>query len=107
MSNDSEDHHKEAERNSAAALTKTLEDGKTHLLLGSSGSVAIVKLPLIISSLEHYPNLSIRIILTQAATRFFIGQSAEQPTLASLSTLPNVDAVYQDEHEWVEPWKRG
>jgi phosphopantothenoylcysteine decarboxylase len=24
-----------------------------------------------------------------------------------LSALPNVDAVYQDKHEWVEPWKRG
>jgi hypothetical protein len=27
--------------------------------------------------------------------------------VASLSAPPNVDAVYKDEHEWVEPWKRG
>ena len=43
----------------------------------------------------------------EAAARFLTGQSPEQPTVTSLSALPNVDAVYQDEHEWVEPWKRG
>ncbi len=107
MSNNSDDYHNEAERNSAPALTAALNDGKTHLLLAASGSVAIVKLPLIISSLTHHPNLSIRIILTQNAARFLTGQSPEQPTVASLSALPIVDAVYQDEHEWVEPWQRG
>jgi phosphopantothenoylcysteine decarboxylase len=107
MPNESNAYYKEAERNSATALTAALDDGKTHLLLAVSGSVAVVKLPLIISSLVHYPNLSIRVILTQAAARFFTGQSPEQPTIASLSALPNVDAVYQDKHEWVEPWKRG
>jgi phosphopantothenoylcysteine decarboxylase len=101
MSNNSDD------RNSATALTAALNDGKKHLLLAATGSVAVIKLPLIISSLAHYPNLSIRVILTQNAARFLTGQSHEQPTVASLSALPNVDAVYQDEHEWVEPWKRG
>lgn len=107
MSNNAGNYHNEAERNSAAALTAALHDGKTHLLLAASGSVAVVKLPLIISSLAHHPNLSIRVILTQNAARFLTGQSPEQPTVVSLSALPLVDAVYQDEHEWVEPWTRG
>ena len=106
MSDNSDDYSKEAERNSAKALTAALNDGKTHLLLAASGSVAVVKLPLIISSLAHHPNLSIRVILTQHAARFLTGQSPETPTIASLSALPLVDAVYQDEHEWAEPWTR-
>lgn len=108
MSNSfSHDKYNEAESNSLTALTATLDDGKIHLLLAASGSVAVVKLPLIVSSLTRYPNLSIRIILTQDAARFFTGRCPEQPTVASLSTLPNVDAVYRDEHEWVDPWNRG
>lgn len=107
MSDKSDHYHNEAERNSATTLTAALNDGKIHLLLAATGSVAVVKLPLIVSSLMHYPNLSVRVILTQNAARFFTGQSPEQPTVAALSALPIVDAVYQDEHEWVEPWKRG
>ncbi|RYP67104.1 hypothetical protein DL771_007429 [Monosporascus sp. 5C6A] len=36
-----------------------------------------------------------------------VATSAEQPTLESLATLPNVDGVYGDTDEWREPWKRG
>jgi len=107
MSYKSDDYDNQNERNSAAALTAALNDGKTHLLLAASGSVAVVKLSLIISSLSHHPNLSIRVILTQNAARFLTGESAEQPTVASLAALPIVDAIYQDEHEWIEPWTRG
>ena len=91
----------------AALVADAIEDGKIHLLLAASGSVATIKLPLIISSLSRHPNLSIRVIFTQSATRFLAGQSHEQPTVASLSSLPNVDGVYQDDDEWVEPWTRG
>ncbi|KAL9101614.1 MAG: hypothetical protein Q9163_003153 [Psora crenata] len=113
MTNESTMHHPsnrevECSNSATAGLTAALDDGKTHLLLAASGSVAVIKLPLIISSLvHHHPKLSIRIILTQNAARFFTGLSPEQPTVASLSALPNVEAVYQDEHEWVEPWERG
>ena len=96
----------EAEHKSTAKLAAALDDGKTHLLLAASGSVAVVKLTLIISSLANHPNLSIRVILTQNAARFFTGESREQPTIKSLSALPNVEAVYQDEDEWAEPWRR-
>jgi phosphopantothenoylcysteine decarboxylase len=91
----------------AAAVAEAMHDGRVHLLLASSGSVATIKLPLIISALQHHPKLSIRVILTKSAAHFLAGQSAEQPTLASIAALPNVDAIHQDEDEWVEPWTRG
>jgi phosphopantothenoylcysteine decarboxylase len=72
-----------------------------------SGSVAVVKLVSIIETLERYSNLSIRIILTASAGRFFTGQSAEQPSIEQLQKLPNVDAVYLDANEWTPAWKRG
>lgn len=90
----------------ADAVAAAIDDGKCHLLLAASGSVATIKLPLIIAALEKYPNLSIRVILTQTATRFLAGQSEEQPTVKSLAAAPNVDGVYMDEDEWVEPWTR-
>ena len=90
----------------AAAVADAINDGKKHLLLAVSGSVATIKLPMIISSLENQSNLSIRVIATKAASHFLAGQSVEQPTLSSLTLLPNVDAVYIDEDEWIEPWTR-
>ena len=93
-------------RNPAAVVSDAINDGKKHLLLAASGSVATIKLPLIISSFENHPNLSIRVILTKAATKFLAGQSPEQPTISSLPSLPNVDGVYLDEDEWIDPWTR-
>ncbi|KAK5993044.1 putative thymidylate synthase [Cladobotryum mycophilum] len=91
----------------ADAVAATINDSKKHLLLAASGSVAVVKLNSIISTLEHYPNLSIRVILTKSASQFFNGESAEQPTLSSLASLPNVDGVHLDEDEWTDAWTRG
>ena len=82
-------------------------DGKKHLLLAASGSVATIKLPNILRSLSTHPALSIKVILTAAAVQFLSGVSAEQPTVASLLSIPNVDAVYTDQDEWVQPWTRG
>lgn len=96
----------EVQQTPAAAIGAALHDNKTHLLLAASGSVATIKLPLIISSLAHHRNLSIRVILSKTAARFLAGQSAEQPTVSSLSTLRNVDGVYMDEDDWAEPWTR-
>ena len=90
----------------ASAVADAINDGKRHLLLAVSGSVATIKLPMIISSLENQPNLSIRVIATKAASHFLGGQSVEQPTLSSLTLMPNVEAVYIDEDEWSEPWTR-
>ncbi|CZS98537.1 hypothetical protein WAI453_005746 [Rhynchosporium graminicola] len=82
-------------------------DQKTHLLLAASGSVATIKIPLILSSLSHHPTLSIILILTHSASSFLSGQSAEQPHYKSLSQIPNVDGIFLDDEEWVLPWKRG
>ena len=82
-------------------------DGKKHLLLAASGSVATIKIPNILKALSKHPNLSIRLILTSSSRQFLEGQSAEQPTWGSLREIPNVDAVYHDEDEWSEPWTRG
>lgn len=81
-------------------------DGKKHLLLCASSSVATIKIPQILTALSNHPQLSIRLILTPFASTFLAGQSAEQPTLESLSFIPNVSAIYVDESEWAKPWER-
>ncbi|KAI4268744.1 MAG: hypothetical protein L6R35_006733 [Caloplaca aegaea] len=84
----------------ASTVSLALNDGKKHLLLAASGSVATIKLPPILSSLSTYPNLSIRLILTTAATHFLAGQSSAQPALSSLLSIPNVDGIHLDPDEW-------
>jgi phosphopantothenoylcysteine decarboxylase len=97
-----------AVRQSASALVEAQNDGKIHLLLACSGSVATIKLPQMIDALAKHANLSIRIILTASAAHFLHGQSAEQPSLSALAKMPHVDAVYQDADEWgPRPWRRG
>ncbi|KAK7753984.1 hypothetical protein SLS62_004083 [Diatrype stigma] len=66
-----------------------------------------IKLPNIIQALSVHHDLSIRVLLTPSAARFLAGQSPEQPSLASLTDLPNVDGVYGDTDEWRQPWTRG
>ncbi|KAI1616399.1 phosphopantothenoylcysteine decarboxylase [Exophiala viscosa] len=92
------------ERFSAAAHT---DDGKHHVLLAASGSVATIKIPQIAQALSQHPNVSIRIVLTKSAEEFLQGQSAEQPPLESLRSLPNIEGIYHDEDEWSKPWVRG
>ena len=82
-------------------------DGKYHLLLAASGSVATIKIPNILLALSDHPRLSIRIIFTKSAEKFLQGQSAEQPALESLINIRNVDSIHLDEHEWGNPWTRG
>jgi phosphopantothenoylcysteine decarboxylase len=82
-------------------------DGKHHILLAASGSVATIKIPNIVQALAQHPNISIRIVLTPSAEEFLKGQSAEQPRLGSLLKVPNVDEIYLDEDEWSRPWVRG
>ncbi|RGP69988.1 phosphopantothenoylcysteine decarboxylase [Fusarium sporotrichioides] len=93
-------------RNSTEALELARSDGKRHILLAASGSVATIKLVQIINGLKHQENISIRLILTQSASEFLAGQSLEQPTVEQVSRLPHVDAIYTDAHEWAQPWKR-
>ncbi|PLB54318.1 flavo protein [Aspergillus steynii IBT 23096] len=83
------------------------QDGKIHILLAASGSVATIKLPYIAESLGRHPNVSIRIIITQSAEKFLMGQSPEQPPFETLRQIPGVEAIYQDYDEWKDPWTRG
>ncbi|KEF51161.1 phosphopantothenoylcysteine decarboxylase [Exophiala aquamarina CBS 119918] len=83
------------------------QDGKHHVLLAATGSVATIKIPLIAKSLARHPNISIRILLTPSAEEFLQGQASEQPCLASLLDLDNLDGIYHDRDEWAKPWVRG
>lgn len=82
-------------------------DGKHHLLLAATGSVATIKIPSIVKALSKHKNLSIRIVLTESAENFLAGQAEEQPSLAAIQQLPNVDGIYRDADEWLHPWTRG
>ncbi|CEI63261.1 hypothetical protein FVEN_g200 [Fusarium venenatum] len=93
-------------RNSTEELELARNDGKRHILLAASGSVATIKLVQIINGLKQQENISIRLILTQSASEFLAGQSFEQPTVDQVARLPHVDAIYTDAHEWAQPWKR-
>ncbi|PTB54494.1 hypothetical protein M431DRAFT_85825 [Trichoderma harzianum CBS 226.95] len=93
--------------NPAQEVTQARSDGKVHLLLAASGSVATIKIPNIIKGLSRHPNLSIRLVLTSSASEFLQGQAEEQPSLTDIRNYPNVDAIYTDESEWVQPWTRG
>ncbi|KAJ5780263.1 Flavoprotein [Penicillium paradoxum] len=93
----------------ALSTEPTPTGDRVHLLLAATGSVATIKISNIITALTpHIPKLSIRVILTTKAQQFLAGQSAEQPTVSSLLSLPGVEAVYDDDAEWgPEPWRRG
>ncbi|KAF4636228.1 hypothetical protein G7Y89_g1845 [Cudoniella acicularis] len=74
-------------------------DGKIHLLLAASGSVASIKIPNILQALSHHPNLSIRLVLTHSARNFLAGQSAEQPRRDSPRKIKNVEGIFLDEED--------
>lgn len=102
------DSHQESLKSSAAGnVSLAQSDGKKHLLLAASGSVATIKIANIINGLATHSNLSIRLVLTKSAEHFLSGQSHEQPTLAAVRRMPNVDGIYTDVAEWTRPWTRG
>lgn len=82
-------------------------DGKKHLLLAASGSVATIKIPNIVEALSRHENLSICLIFTKSAANFLAGQSAEQPRIEDLRRFKNVQRIFFDEDEWAHPWTRG
>lgn len=82
-------------------------DGKSHILLAASGSVATIKLPLIAQALAQNENVSVRIIVTENAREFLQSQAEEQPRLESLYNIRGIDGIYYDSDEWSKPWVRG
>jgi hypothetical protein len=97
--------HRETPRVDPFAFDRN--DDRIHVLLCASGSVATIKIPNMINALAKHENVRIRLIFTTSAANFLQGQSAEQPSIADVEALPNVDAVYFDADEWAEPWVRG
>lgn len=100
-------HGANVPRDSTEAVALARSDGKRHLLLAASGSVATIKIVPIVKALSSRPNLSIRIVLTPSAARFLDGQSEEQPSLGEIARYPNVDGIYSDASEWTPAWTRG
>jgi phosphopantothenoylcysteine decarboxylase len=96
-------------KSSTEDVNASLSDNRIHLLLAATGSVATIKIFNILNALApHSHKLSIRVIFTSNAKHFLGGQSAEQPTVSSLLSLPGVEAIYDDSAEWgPEPWRRG
>nr|XP_029731500.1 phosphopantothenoylcysteine decarboxylase [Aedes albopictus] len=63
---------------------------KRNILIGCTGSVATIKLPLLIQRLrDSNPNLNIKIIVTEHAQHFF-----------ATSDIPANVAIYRDADEW-------
>jgi phosphopantothenoylcysteine decarboxylase len=83
------------------------EDGKHHILLAGSGSVATIKIAHIANAFAAHPNVSIRIVLTSSAEKFLQGQSDEIPDMSHVEQLKSVDGVYYNLDEWKKPWVRG
>ena len=84
-----------------------VNDGKVHILLAATGSVATIKIPNILQALARYQNLSVRLLLSESAAEFLQGQSNEQPSLDQIAKIKNVDGVHRDTDEWRKPWVRG
>ena len=95
--------------NSSASFNASsfANDGKHHILLAASGSVATIKLAHITKAFADLPDVSIRIVLTPSAAKFLQGQSEEIPDLKHVGQLENVDGIYFDPDEWKKPWVRG
>ena len=82
----------------AAALGKTekmkidkYEDGKRHILVGATGSVASVKIPLIVKSLLAHEEVEVQVIVTKTAKHFF--------DVDKLKSELGVK-VWEDEDDW-------
>ena len=77
--------------------TKNREAGEFHLLLISTGSVATVKVPVLVAQLQStYPNISIQLVLTKNS-EFFIKDHVEQ--------LAQTITINRDIDEW-NNWKK-
>lgn len=67
------------------------DDGKHHILVAGTGSVACVKLPLIVEGLSRYADVEVQVILTETAARFV---DPERLLAAGASR------VWRDSDEW-------
>ncbi|KAF7792291.1 hypothetical protein EIP86_003327 [Pleurotus ostreatoroseus] len=66
------------------------QDGFTHVVIIATGSVASIKVPLIVSELLQHKNVKVEVVATKASLTFF---NLEDITKAG-------SRVWQDEDEW-------
>ncbi|XP_052527720.1 phosphopantothenoylcysteine decarboxylase isoform X1 [Tympanuchus pallidicinctus] len=76
---------------SLAQTSSSVPQEKFHVLVGVTGSVAALKLPLLISGLLEIPGLEVKVVTTERAKHFYKPQ--EIPV-----------TLYSDEDEW-QLWK--
>ncbi|XP_068060479.1 phosphopantothenoylcysteine decarboxylase isoform X4 [Anomalospiza imberbis] len=75
----------------AAGNSSSVAQEKFHVLLGVTGSVAALKLPLLVGELLKIPGLEVKVVTTERAKHFYDAQ--EIPV-----------TLYGDEEEW-QLWK--
>jgi hypothetical protein len=66
-------------------------DGKKHVLLGATGSVASVKIPLIVKSLLAHEEVEVQVIVTKTAKHFVNVEKLKAETGVK---------VWEDEDDW-------
>lgn len=101
-------------------------DNTHHLLIACSGSVATIKLGLILNALSRHRNLTIRVILTKSACYFIEGPDPPPNTTNNANSqsteteppeekdeidmfselFPNCARLHRDEEEWSQEWER-
>ncbi|KAI9483530.1 MAG: flavoprotein [Benjaminiella poitrasii] len=64
----------------------------TNILIGATGSIATIKVPILVKLLKEYPNVNVKVVLTEAAHYFVKNEKIDC-------------AVYRDQDEW-NGWKK-
>ncbi|XP_071493532.1 phosphopantothenoylcysteine decarboxylase-like [Diadema antillarum] len=70
------------------------EDKEKHVLIGCTGSVAAIKLPVLVQELQSIGNVEVRVLVTENALKFF-----------DKSMLPSGVRIYRDQDEW-QMWNK-
>ncbi|KAI0792865.1 flavoprotein [Abortiporus biennis] len=73
------------------------EDGYVHVVLITTGSVASIKAPLIVSELLSYRNVKVEVVATKASMTFFSPHDVRKAG----------SCVWTDEDEWTKDYKIG
>jgi len=88
-----DEEHKSSNKSSTASpIIPIADDAKFHILVAATGSVASVKIPLIVKSLLTCKNVEVQVITTKTGLKFFDADK--------LRTQLGVK-VWEDEDEWV------
>ncbi|NXK97825.1 COAC decarboxylase, partial [Formicarius rufipectus] len=75
-----------------AGKNSAMPQKKVCVLVGVTGSVAALKLPLLVVELLKIPGLEVKVVTTERAKHFYNAQEIPVP-------------LYSDEDEWQQLWK--